>query len=97
MSRHILAVLWLALGVAVWCGFFDLYISRGARLYGQLHAEYELHMARDEPSMVAIMDEAKHAGLVAATAWAALVTLGGWATILLKGGTRSRPTSRGSL
>jgi hypothetical protein len=92
-----LALLWLALGVAVWCGFFDLYVSRGARLYGQLHAEYELHMIRDEPSMVTVMNEAKHDGFIAASLWAGAVTLSGWATILLKGGTRSRHLSRGSL
>jgi hypothetical protein len=92
-----LALLWLALGVAVWCGFFDLYISRGARLYGQLHAEYELHLVHDEPSMVTVMHEARRAGVIAATAWAAIVTLSGWGTILLKGGTHSRRRSRGSL
>ena len=34
--RALAAVLWLVLGVAVWNGFFDLYVSRGAREYGQL-------------------------------------------------------------
>ena len=97
MRARMLALLWLALGVAVWCGFFDLYISRGARLYGQLHAEYELRMIHDEPSMVAIMNEAKRAGLIAASLWAGVVVLAGWTTIWLRGGSRSRHQSRGSL
>ncbi len=92
-----LALLWLTLGVAVWCGFFDLYVSRGARLYGQLHAEYELHLVHDEPSMVTLMNQAKHDGVVAASLWAGVVTLSGWVTIWLKGGGRSRHRSRGSL
>ena len=92
-----LAALWLALGVAVWCGFFDLYISRGARLYGQLHAEYELHVIHDEPSMVTVMAEAKRAGLIGASLWTGLIVGAGWATIWLRGGTRWRHRSRGSL
>lgn len=97
MRRRTLALLWLALGVAVWCGFFDLYVSRGARLYGQLHAEYELHMVHAEPSMVVVMSQAKHDGVMAASLWAGVITLSGWATMWLKGGARSRPSSRGSL
>jgi hypothetical protein len=92
-----LALLWLAFGVAVWCGFFDLYVSRGARLYGQLHAEYELHMVHVEPSMVTVMYQAKRDGCIAASLWAGAVTLSGWATIWLKGGAPSRHRSRGSL
>jgi hypothetical protein len=97
MRVRLLAFLWLLLGMAVWMGFFDLYISRGAREYGQEHAEYELHLKAFEPSMTAIMDRAKHDGVVAASLWAGAVVGLGWTTIWLKGGTRPRRPSRGSL
>ena len=97
MRVRLLAALWLLVGVAIWMGFFDLYISRGAREYGQGHAEYELHLRAFEPSMSATMDRAKHDGVVAASLWAGVVTAFGWTTIWLKGGTRGRRPSRGSL
>jgi hypothetical protein len=92
-----LALLWLLAGTAVWLGFFDLYVSRGAREYGQLHAEYELHMTSTEPSMEAVMDRAKHDGVVAASMWAGAIVACGWATIWLKSGSRARFGARGSL
>ena len=94
MRTRALATLWLGIGLAVWCGFFDLYVSRGARLYGQLHAEYELRLTHDEPSMAAVMADAKRAGLIAASSWASLVVAAGWATIWWAGGARSRQASR---
>lgn len=97
MRVRLLAALWLLVGAAIWLGFFDLYISRGAREYGQDHAEYELHLRAFEPSMTAIMDRAKHDGVVAASLWAGAVVGFGWTTIWLRGGTRTRRPSRGSL
>jgi len=99
MRVRLLAALWFLFGIAVWLGFFDLYISRGAREYGQDHAEYELHDGRKafEPSMTAIMDRAKHDGVIAASLWTGAVIAFGWTTIWLKGGTRVRRPSRGSL
>jgi hypothetical protein len=79
MRLWIVLVLWLVIGIAVWNGFFDLYISRGARLYLQLQAESKAGLG-SPPSMGAVMAGAKHSGLVAASAWAALVTGAGWAT-----------------
>lgn len=80
MSTRVVAVLWLVVGVAVWNGFFDLYVSRGAREYGQLRVEYELGRGPD-PDMTQVMARATHAGVLASTVWAALVVLSGWATI----------------
>ena len=97
MRGRVLAGLWVILGVAIWCGFFDLYVSRGAREYGQRHAEYELHMTREEPSMTDVMDRAKRDGVIAASLWGATVVICGWATIWVKSGMRSRNASRGSL
>ena len=87
---RVLAVLWLALGVLIWNGFFDLYVSRGAREYGQLRVEAE----RDRlpsPDMAAIMNRAKRDGVQNATLWAVLVVGGGWCTLWLSG--RARRTS----
>ena len=97
MRVRLLAFLWLLLGMAVWMGFFDLYISRGAREYGQEHAEYELHLKAFEPSMTAIMDRAKHDGAGPQRRGDHAVVGLGWTTIWLKGGTRTRRPSRGSL
>ena len=80
MTARIAAVLWLVVGIAVWNGFYDLYVSRGARLYLQLQAESELGRV-PPPVMAEVMAESTHAGLVAASLWAGLVTASGWVTI----------------
>lgn len=80
MSARVMAVLWLALGVAVWNGFFDLYVSRGAREYGQLRVEHELGRGPD-PDMNNVMDRAIRDGVQASTVWAALIVAAGWTTI----------------
>lgn len=72
-------VLWLVLGGAVWNGFFDLYVSRGAREYLQLSAEAELGR-RPTPSMNEVMGSNKHAGAVASTYWMLLIVAAGWGT-----------------
>jgi hypothetical protein len=88
MSRTVAATVWLVIAGAVWSGFFDLYVSRGAREYLQLSAEAELGRA-PRPSMTAVMAEARHAGAVAASSWAALIVVAGWGTIAL-----GRPRAR---
>jgi hypothetical protein len=98
MRGRVLGAVWVAFGVALWLGVFDLYVSRGAREYGQEHAEYELHLRPFEPSMNAVMSRAKHDGLVAASIWAGVAVGLGWATILLRSNiARARRHSRGSL
>jgi hypothetical protein len=79
--------LWLLVGAAVWCGFFDLYVSRGAREYLQLAAESELGR-RPTPSMADVRSHAKRAGAIAASGWAIVVVGAGWMTVRV--GTRSR-------
>jgi hypothetical protein len=76
----VFAGLWLLVGLAVWNGFFDLYVSRGAREYGQKQAEFELGQG-PPVSMVTIMNDAKRDGLVASSAWALGVIAAGWGTI----------------
>jgi hypothetical protein len=80
VSTRAAALLWLALGAAVWNGFFDLYVSRGAREYGQLRVEHELGRGPD-PDMTSVMARAKRDGVEAASLWAVVITLSGWGTI----------------
>ena len=80
MSGRVLGALWIVVGVAIWNGFFDLYVSRGAREYGQKQAEFELGLG-PQPSMAVVMSNAKHDGVVMSTIWASLVVVGGFATI----------------
>lgn len=80
MSVRAIAVLWLVLGVAVWNGFFDLYVSRGAREYLQLRAEYELGRG-PEPVMTVVMARSQRDGLVMASVWSGLVVAAGWGTL----------------
>ena len=81
MSARLAAASWLLIGIVVWNGFFDLYVSRGAREYLQLAAEAELGRG-PTPSMDHVMAEARHAGATAASLWAVLVTGAGWITIV---------------
>lgn len=91
MTVRAVAVLWLVLGVAVWNGFFDLYVSRGAREYGQLRVEHERDR-QPEPDMAAIMSRAQHDGVIAASMWALLIVGAGWGTMWLvrRGGSGAR-------
>lgn len=82
--RRAVAVAWLVLAGAVWNGVFDLYVSRGAREYLQKSAEHAAGLG-PEPAMQAVMDAARHDGLIAATIWAVLVLTLGWVTLGLAG------------
>jgi hypothetical protein len=80
VSRRTLAVLWLVVGIALWNGIFDLYVSRGAREYLQLRAEADLGLV-PAPSMPEVMARAERLGLIAATLWAGGVAACGLLTI----------------
>jgi hypothetical protein len=73
MRARTLAMIWLALGVALWCGIFDIYISRGATDYLRAQAQYELRAQAEAPSMDVVMTRAKRAGALAASLWASAV------------------------
>ena len=77
--RRLAVVLWLVLATAVWNGFFDLYVSRGAREYGQLRVEHEVGRG-PEPDMKEVMGRAQRDGAMAATLWAVLVAAAGAGT-----------------
>ena len=89
MSRRTLAVLWLVLGVAVWSGFYDIYVSRGAHEYLQKMREHELGRGPD-PDMIGVMAEAQRAGVRAATIWSTIIVGAGWGTILLSSKSKVR-------
>ena len=75
-----MAVLWLVLGIAIWNGFFDLYVSRGAREYLKLLYEHELGRG-PSPDMMRIQENAARTGALASTVWAGLVVAAGWGTM----------------
>ncbi len=83
MRTRVLAGLWLVMGVAVWSGMFDLYMARGADTYLWRQAQFQLKLIQFEPSMPAMMADAKRHGALMASIWAALVTGFGWVTLWL--------------
>jgi hypothetical protein len=80
VSRRLLAVLWLVIGIVIFNAFFDLYVSRGAREYLQKRAEYELR-GGPEPQMDAVMAQSVRDAWVMSSIWAALVVGAGLATV----------------
>jgi hypothetical protein len=80
VTPRVLAVLWLALGVAIWNGFNDIYVSRGAHEYLQKLREFELGRGPN-PDMTGVMVQAQRAGVQAASIWAGTVVAAGWGTI----------------
>lgn len=80
--RWALLVLWLLVASGVSAGFYDIYVSRGAREYLQASAEADLGR-RAEPSMVAIMEANQRAGRRAGTYWFVVIVTAGWATVWL--------------
>lgn len=82
---------WLAIGLGVWNGFYDLYVSRGAREYLQMAAEAELGR-RPAPSMTAVMEAAQQNGARAGAYWAVLIVGVGWTSVWT--GRRRLPSSR---
>ena len=89
--RRALVALWFVVALVVWNGIFDLYVSRGAREYGQKAAEADLGLG-PRVTMADVMDHAQRDGMVAASLWAAVLGGCGWATTWLAGRTgRSTP------
>ena len=82
MSGRVALLVWLAIGIAVWNGFFELYVSRGAREYGQLRVEYEVGRGPN-PDMTGVLLNAQRNGVQAASLWALLVTSAGLVTFHL--------------
>ena len=81
-TRRTLVVLWLAAGLALWLGVFDLYIRIGVREYLMLRAEFELGL-RPEPTMAGVMALAKARGALAASIWTAGILGCAWISVRL--------------
>ena len=85
MTRRAAAIaIWVIVTAAVWMGFFELYVSRGAREYLQLKAEAELGRAA-QPSMNEVMGRARADGALMASVWAGIVLAGGFAAARVSG------------
>lgn len=71
---------WVGVAAAVWCGFYDILITRGTKAYFMLEAQAR---AGDgpAPSLGAIMAQTSHDAVITASSWAAFVLAAGWATI----------------
>jgi hypothetical protein len=82
VRTRVLAGLWLLAGIAIWNGFVDIYVSRGAREYGQKQAEADLGLG-PKVSMTEVMANATHDGVVAGSLWAIGIVVCGWATTWL--------------
>ena len=88
MRPRALVGLWLIVGLLLWNAFFDLHILGGTQYYLREQRQFLLGLG-PEPSMVEIMTEARHRGLVHATGWATLVVGLGWLTVWRAGGRRT--------
>lgn len=75
-----LVVAWCVIGVVVWNGVFDWWLSGATREYLLQAAEFA-RGAGPEPDMVVLMGEARASGVVHASIWAGLITAAGLLTI----------------
>ena len=82
MSRGAIAALWLVLGIAVWNGFNDIYVSRGAHEFAKMRLEHELGRG-PTPDMVEVTARAKRQGRTAGGIWAGIVVAAGLGTLHL--------------
>jgi hypothetical protein len=91
--RRIFIIVWIGIGVVVWNGVFDLFMTRGAKEYLYREAAHEL--GRGEPvTMREIMNETTADAAVKASIWALLVAGAGLLTVILC--TRSSTTGTAS-
>jgi hypothetical protein len=79
VTGRLIAALWFIVGVAVWNGFFDLYVYRGEFEFRRLHDAYQAGRA-PEPDMKDVMARATGNAARYATIWAALVVAAGSGT-----------------
>jgi hypothetical protein len=80
--RRWLTAAWVLAAIVLGNGFFDLYVSRGAREYLQQRAEFAAGPG-PEPAIDDIMADARHEGLIAGAAWGLGVLALGLLTIRL--------------
>ena len=74
--------LWLLMGVAIWNGFNDVYVSRGSHEYKQMRLDHELGRGPD-PDMQGVMARAQRQGVWAGSIWSLIVVAAGLGTFWL--------------
>ena len=87
MRTRGLAVMWAVVVLVVWCGFFDVLITRGTKEYQMRQA---LHEAGQGPpaEMAAIMRQTAHDAAISSTLFAAPVLTAAALTLWLARRTR---------
>lgn len=73
-------VVWLLVGVVVGSAVFDWWMGGAIRDFQLRVAQFELGRG-PEPSLAALMADARQSGLVRAATWGGLVSAAGWLTI----------------
>ena len=87
MRARWLVLLWAGVAAAVWSGFYELMITRGAKEYLMQNALNRLGEA-PPASLTGIMAKTSHDAAIQSTEWAGTVLAAGWLTIWLA---RRRP------
>ncbi len=80
MPVRVIAALWVVFGIAIWNGFNDIYVSRGAHEFAKLRLEHELGRG-PEPEMADVMGRARQQGRLAGSLWAGLSVAAGLGTL----------------
>lgn len=80
MSTRLLIAAWCVIAVVVWSAVFDWWMHGATREYLLQVAEYELGR-RPEPSLAALMADARQSGVIRASRWAVLIAGAGLATL----------------
>jgi hypothetical protein len=75
-------IVWIGIGVVVWNGVFDLFMTRGVNEYLYRQAQHELGRG-EQVTMREIMNETKADAAVKASIWAVLVAGAGVLTVIL--------------
>jgi hypothetical protein len=79
VTQRVVAALWLVIGIAIWNGFNDIYVSRGAHEFAKARLEYELGRG-PSPDMGGVMERATRQGRIAGSIWAGIVVAAGLGT-----------------
>jgi hypothetical protein len=92
-GRRVFLIVWIGIGVVVWNGFFDLFMTRGVKEYLYRQAQHELGRG-EQVTMREVMDETRVDAAVKASIWAVLIAGAGVLTVILC--TRSSTTGTAS-
>jgi hypothetical protein len=82
VGRRLLLIVWIGIGVVVWNGVFDLFMTRGVKEYLYRQAAHELGRG-ERVTVREIMHETVTDAAVKASIWAVLVAGAGVLTVIL--------------